>query len=264
MADIRLENITKRFDDFAIEKMNLEVKDKEFVVFLGPSGCGKTTTLRLIAGLEQADEGDIFIDDIRVNDLSPADRDITFVFQLYALYRHMTVYNNIAFPLKAVKVPKSEIDIKVKEVANILHIGHLLDRKPNKLGGGEMQRLVFELDRDRQVPLGQLRGEHVDDPARDLLQRLPGCQVESLHLGQRLAQRVFVDVSEVEETGAQVSPGDQLRLQGLVQLLWTQQSLGDQGFAQSLRHIVEYERVDPTRQSPPSKRARAGSPPPIR
>jgi len=143
MADIRLENITKRFDDFAIERMNLEVKDKEFVVFLGPSGCGKTTTLRLIAGLEWADEGDIFIDNLRVNDLSPADRDIAFVFQLYALYPHMTVYDNIAFPLKAVKVSTSEIDAKVKEVADRLHIGHLLNRKPNKLSGGEMQRVAL-------------------------------------------------------------------------------------------------------------------------
>ena len=143
MADIRLENVTKRFDDFAIEKMNLEVKDKEFVVFLGPSGCGKTTTLRLIAGLEWADEGDIFIDNLRVNDLSPADRDIAFVFQFYALYPHMTVYHNIAFPLKAVKVSTSGIDVKVKEVADRLHIGHLLNRKPNKLSGGEMQRVAL-------------------------------------------------------------------------------------------------------------------------
>jgi multiple sugar transport system ATP-binding protein len=144
MANIRLENITKRFGTFeAVKEMNLEVKDKEFVVFLGPSGCGKTTTLRLIAGLEQADEGSIFIDDVRVNNLSPSDRDIAFVFQFYALYPHKTVYDNIAFPLKAVKMPKSDIDVRVKEVANILHIGHLLDRKPNKLSGGEMQRVAL-------------------------------------------------------------------------------------------------------------------------
>jgi len=144
MANIRLENITKRFGTFeAVKEMNLEVKDKEFVVFLGPSGCGKTTTLRLIAGLEQADEGGIFIDDVRVNNLSPSDRDIAFVFQFYALYPHLTVYDNIAFPLKAVKMPKSDVDVKVKKVADILHIGHLLDRKPNKLSGGEMQRVAL-------------------------------------------------------------------------------------------------------------------------
>ena len=144
MADIRLENVTKRFGELeAVKEMNLEVKDKEFVVFLGPSGCGKTTTLRLIAGLEHADKGDIFIDDLRVNDLSPSDRDIAFVFQFYALYLHMTAYDNIAFPLKAVKMPKSDIDVRVKEVADVLRIGHLLDRKPNKLGGGEMQRVAL-------------------------------------------------------------------------------------------------------------------------
>jgi len=144
MADIRLENVTKRFDQLeAVKEMNLSVKDKEFVVFLGPSGCGKTTTLRLIAGLEQADEGDIFIDNVRVNDLFPSDRDIAFVFQFYALYPHMTVYENIVFPLKAVKMPKSDIDVKVKNVVEILHIGHLLDRKPNKLSGGEMQRVAL-------------------------------------------------------------------------------------------------------------------------
>lgn len=144
MADIRLANVTKRFDELeAVKEMNLEVKDKEFVVFLGPSGCGKTTTLRLIAGLEHADEGDIFIDDLRVNDLSPPDRDIAFVFQFYALYPHMTVYDNIAFPLKAVKMAKADVDVKVKNVADTLRIGHLLDRKPNKLSGGEMQRVAL-------------------------------------------------------------------------------------------------------------------------
>jgi len=144
MADIRLVNVTKRFGDVvAVKNMNLEVKDKEFTVFLGPSGCGKTTTLRSVAGLERPEEGDIFIDDVRVNDLRPADRDIAFVFQFYALYPHLTAYDNIAFPLKAVKVPRDEIDKQVKEVANILHIEHLLKRKPGKLSGGEQQRVAL-------------------------------------------------------------------------------------------------------------------------
>ena len=100
MAEIRLENVTKRFGDVvAVNDVNLEIYDQEFVVFLGPSGCGKTTTLRAIAGLEQPDEGNIFVDGARVNTLSPADRDIAFVFQFYALYPHLTVYDNIAFPL---------------------------------------------------------------------------------------------------------------------------------------------------------------------
>ena len=144
MANIKLENIVKRFGDFtAVKDFNLEVQDKEFVVFLGPSGCGKTTTLRLIAGLEHPEEGDIFIDGERVNDLSPADRDIAFVFQFYALYPHLTVYDNIAFPLKAVKVPKSEIDTQVKRVAEILQITGMLNRKPSLLSGGEMQRVAL-------------------------------------------------------------------------------------------------------------------------
>lgn len=144
MANIKLENIVKRFGDFvAVKDFNLEVEDKEFVVFLGPSGCGKTTTLRLIAGLENPEEGDIFIDGARVNDLSPADRDIAFVFQFYALYPHLSVYDNIAFPLKAVKVSKSEIEAQVKRVAEILQISDMLNRKPSVLSGGEMQRVAL-------------------------------------------------------------------------------------------------------------------------
>ena len=144
MAHIKLENIVKRYGDVvAVKDFNLEVEDKEFVVFLGPSGCGKTTTLRLIAGLENPEEGDIFIDGQRVNDLSPADRDIAFVFQFYALYPHLSVYDNIAFPLKAVKLSKTEIDAQVKRVAGILQIADILYRKPNVLSGGEMQRVAL-------------------------------------------------------------------------------------------------------------------------
>ena len=144
MANIKLENVVKRYGDVvAVKDFNLEIEDKEFVVFLGPSGCGKTTTLRLIAGLENPEEGDIFIDGERVNDLSPADRDIAFVFQFYALYPHLNVYDNIAFPLKAVKVSKPEIDTQVKRVAEILQISDMLNRKPSVLSGGEMQRVAL-------------------------------------------------------------------------------------------------------------------------
>ena len=144
MAHIKLENVIKRYGDVvAVKDFNLEIHDKEFVVFLGPSGCGKTTTLRLIAGLETPEEGDIFIDGQRVNDFSPADRDIAFVFQFYALYPHLNVYDNIAFPLKAVKVEKSEIDTQVKRVAEILQISDMLNRKPSVLSGGEMQRVAL-------------------------------------------------------------------------------------------------------------------------
>ncbi|MCG9129704.1 ABC transporter ATP-binding protein [Candidatus Poribacteria bacterium] len=144
MAEIRLENIVKRYGNVvAVKDFNLVVDDQEFVVFLGPSGCGKTTTLRIIAGLEHPEEGNILIDGQRVNDLSPADRDIAFVFQFYALYPHLSVYDNIAFPLKAVKVEKSEIDYQVKRVAEILQITEFLSRKPGVLSGGEMQRVAL-------------------------------------------------------------------------------------------------------------------------
>ena len=144
MADVRVENLTKRFGEVvAVNDLSLEVKNKEFMVFLGPSGCGKTTTLRSIAGLEKPDEGEIYIDDVLVNDYSPADRDVAFVFQFYALYPHMTVYNNMAFPLKAVKMSKSEIDERVMDVAKVLQIEALLSRTPEKLSGGEMQRVAL-------------------------------------------------------------------------------------------------------------------------
>jgi multiple sugar transport system ATP-binding protein len=144
MAHVQLNNITKRFDQLtAINDLSLEVRDREFVVFLGPSGCGKTTTLRSIAGLEHPEEGDILIDGKRVNNLSPADRDIAMVFQFYALYPHMSVYDNMAFPLRAVKMPKSELDQRVHDVARVLHVEHLLQRRPGKLSGGEMQRVAI-------------------------------------------------------------------------------------------------------------------------
>jgi multiple sugar transport system ATP-binding protein len=144
MAHVQLHNITKRYDSLtAINNLSLEVKDQEFVVFLGPSGCGKTTTLRSIAGLEHPEEGEILIDGKRVNNLSPADRDIAMVFQFYALYPHMTVYDNMAFPMRAVRTPKEEIDRRVRDVAKILHVEHLLQRRPAKLSGGEMQRVAI-------------------------------------------------------------------------------------------------------------------------
>ncbi|MEM1986497.1 MAG: ABC transporter ATP-binding protein [Nitrososphaeria archaeon] len=144
MARVLIKNLVKRFGStLAVNNLNLEIKDKEFVVLLGPSGCGKTTTLRCIAGLETPDSGEIYIGDTLVNDLPPKDRDIAMVFQSYALYPHMTVYDNIAFPLKIRKLPKSEIDKKVKEVAKLLQISELLDRKPKQLSGGQAQRVAL-------------------------------------------------------------------------------------------------------------------------
>lgn len=144
MARVLIKNLVKRFGKtIAVNNLNLKVKDGEFVVILGPSGCGKTTTLRCIAGLETPDEGEIWIGDTLVNHLSPKDRDIAMVFQTYALYPHMTIYDNLAFPLKMRKIAKQEIDVKVKKVAQMLGIRELLDRKPMQLSGGQQQRVAL-------------------------------------------------------------------------------------------------------------------------
>jgi len=145
MAKVVFEHVYKRFSGgvVAVSDMILEIKDKEFVVFVGPSGCGKTTSLRMIAGLEEISEGNIYIGDTCVNNVAPKDRDIAMVFQNYALYPHMDVYNNMAFGLKLRKFPKSEIDRRVKEAAKILGIENLLDRKPKALSGGQRQRVAL-------------------------------------------------------------------------------------------------------------------------
>lgn len=144
MAAIELRNITKSFEDvIAVNNLSLKIHDGEFLVFLGPSGCGKTTTLRSIAGLEHPEIGDILINGARTNHLSPADRDIAFVFQFYALYPHLTVFDNIAFPLKAVKLGQVEVHERVHEVAHLLQIDTLLERRPTHLSGGAMQRVAL-------------------------------------------------------------------------------------------------------------------------
>ncbi|MDH5267181.1 MAG: ABC transporter ATP-binding protein [Candidatus Bathyarchaeota archaeon] len=144
MARVSIKDLTKRFGNVvAVNKLDLEVRDKEFVVLLGPSGCGKTTALRCIAGLETPDEGEIYIGDRLVNDLDPKERDIAMVFQSYALYPHMKVFDNLAFPLENAKVPKDEIKNRVQEVAELLKIENLLNRKPKQLSGGQRQRVAL-------------------------------------------------------------------------------------------------------------------------
>jgi multiple sugar transport system ATP-binding protein len=145
MAEIVLDEVTKRFDDGteAVKKMNLDVPDGEFMILVGPSGCGKSTALRMIAGLEDITEGQLKIGDQVVNDVAPKDRDIAMVFQNYALYPHMSVRENMAFPLKLADVPDNEIDTKVKEAAQILDLGQLLDRRPANLSGGQRQRVAM-------------------------------------------------------------------------------------------------------------------------
>lgn len=145
MAGLKLKGIQKVYDNGfkAVQNFNLDIEDREFIVFVGPSGCGKSTTLRMIAGLEEISGGELYIGDRLVNDIAPKDRDIAMVFQNYALYPHMTVFDNMAFGLKLRKLPKEEIEKKVNEAAKILGIDHLLDRKPKALSGGQRQRVAM-------------------------------------------------------------------------------------------------------------------------
>ncbi len=145
MASLSLKGIGKRYPNGfeAVKDFNLEIEDQEFIIFVGPSGCGKSTTLRMIAGLEEITTGDLFIDGKRMNEVEPKDRDIAMVFQNYALYPHMTVFDNMAFGLKLRKVPKEEIEQKVLEAAKILDLEQLLDRRPKALSGGQRQRVAM-------------------------------------------------------------------------------------------------------------------------
>ncbi len=145
MAEVILKDITKVYDDVitAVHDMNLTIQDKEFVVLVGPSGCGKTTTLRMVAGLEDPTKGQIYIDGKFCNDVAPKDRDIAMVFQNYALYPHMTVYDNIAYGLKMKKLPRAEVDRRVRDVAEILELTEFLNRKPKHLSGGQRQRVAI-------------------------------------------------------------------------------------------------------------------------
>jgi len=146
MAGVRLSHIYKTYpgsQTHTVVDFDLEIKDKEFLVLVGPSGCGKSTTLRMIAGLEEITEGELYIGDRLVNDVAPKDRDIAMVFQSYALYPHMNVYQNMAFGLKLRKFKKADIDARVREAARILDIEHLLDRKPKALSGGQRQRVAL-------------------------------------------------------------------------------------------------------------------------
>ncbi|WP_462410598.1 ABC transporter ATP-binding protein [Neobacillus sp. Marseille-QA0830] len=184
MAELKLENIYKIYDGkvTAVDDFNLHVHDHEFIVFVGPSGCGKSTTLRMIAGLEEISKGDFYIDDKRVNDVAPKDRDIAMVFQNYALYPHMSVYDNMAFGLKLRKFPKAEIDQRVIEAAKILGLEPYLSRKPKALSGGQRQRVALgrAIVRDAKVFL-------MDEPLSNLdakLRMQMRAEISKLH--QRL------------------------------------------------------------------------------
>ena len=204
----------------AVQEFNLEIADKEFVVLVGPSGCGKSTTLRMIAGLEEISEGDLYVGDRRVNDVVPKDRDIAMVFQNYALYPHMTVYDNMAFALKLRKTPKAEIDRKVKEAAEILDITQYLGRKPKALSGGQRQRVAIgrAIVRDPAVML-------MDEPLSNLDAKLRNqMRAELIKLRERI-NTTFVYVTH-DQTEA-MTLGDRIVIMkdGFIQQIGTPQEV---------------------------------------
>lgn len=224
MATLTLKNIKKIYDKnvVAVHDFNLEIADKEFIVLVGPSGCGKSTTLRMIAGLEDISDGDLFIGDKRVNDVEPKDRDIAMVFQNYALYPHMTVYENMAFALKLRKTPKDEIDRKVKEAAEILDITSYLERKPKALSGGQRQRVAIgrAIVREPQVFL-------MDEPLSNLDAKLRNqMRAEIIKLRQRI-DTTFVYVTH-DQTEA-MTLGDRIVIMkdGFIQQIGTPQDVFD-------------------------------------
>ena len=184
MATVTYEHVTKKFGDVsAVKDLNLQVRDEEFLVLVGPSGCGKTTALRMLAGLEEQTSGDILIGERRVNDVAPKDRDIAMVFQNYALYPHMSVYDNIAFGLKLRGVDRKEIERRVNEVAEMLSIGQLLKRKPKELSGGQRQRVAVgrAIAREPAVFL-------MDEPLSNLDAKL---RIQTRAMLQKLHQRLL-------------------------------------------------------------------------
>src|SRR5213594_3342335 len=196
MASVTYEHVYKRYPgNTVITDMNAQIKDKEFVVLVGPSGSGKSTALRMLAGLEEISDGMIYIGDRLVNDVAPKDRDIAMVFQSYALYPHMSVYDNLAFGLKLRKTPKKEIDRRVHEAAEILGIGTLLNRKPKQLSGGQRQRVALgrAIVREPKVFL-------MDEPLSNLDAKLRvQTRAEILQLHQRVkTTTIYVTHDQVE------------------------------------------------------------------
>ncbi len=222
MASLSLRNICKIYDNKvkAVDDFNLEIKDKEFVVFVGPSGCGKSTTLRMIAGLEEISSGELYIDDRLVNSVAPKDRDIAMVFQNYALYPHMSVYDNMAFALKLRKRPRKEIDEKVREAAEILGITEYLSRKPKALSGGQRQRVAIgrAIVREPKVFL-------MDEPLSNLDAKLRNqMRAEIIKLRQRI-DTTFIYVTH-DQTEA-MTLGDRIVIMkdGLIQQIGTPQEV---------------------------------------
>ncbi len=221
MATVTFDHVTKAFGDVvAVNDLSLQVRDEEFLVLVGPSGCGKTTALRMLAGLEEQTSGDIFIGERLVNDVAPKDRDIAMVFQNYALYPHMSVYDNIAFGLKLRGTAKAEIDRRVKEVGEMLAIGELMKRKPKELSGGQRQRVAVgrAIAREPAVFL-------MDEPLSNLDAKL---RIQTRAMLQKLHQRIrrttiYVTHDQVEA----MTMGDRIAVmnEGVLQQLDTPENL---------------------------------------
>ena len=224
MAGLSLRHIYKKYPGgvTAVSAFCLEVEDKEFIIFVGPSGCGKSTTLRMIAGLEEITEGELYIGDRLVNDIAPKDRDIAMVFQNYALYPHMSVYENMAFGLKLRKVPKTEIKRRVEEAARILDISHLLERKPKALSGGQKQRVA--LGRAiRRNPLDFL----LDEPLSNLDAKLRASMRTELTKLHKSVGTTFVYVTHDQVEAMTMATRIVVMKDGLIQQVDTPQNLYD-------------------------------------
>ncbi len=224
MASLSLRHIFKKYPGgvTAVSDFNLEIKDKEFIVLVGPSGCGKSTTLRMIAGLEEITEGELFIGDRLVNDVAPKDRNIAMVFQNYALYPHMTVSENMAFGLKLNKTPKDEIKRRVEEAARILDITHLLDRKPKALSGGQKQRVALgrAIVRNPMVFL-------LDEPLSNLDAKLRATMRTELTKLHNRVQTTFIYVTHDQVEAMTMATRIVVMKDGLIQQVDTPQNLYD-------------------------------------
>ena len=224
MASLSLRHIYKKYPGgvTAVSDFNLEVKDKEFLVLVGPSGCGKTTTLRMIAGLEEITEGELFIGDRLVNDVAPKDREIAMVFQNYALYPHMSVFENMSFGLKLNKVPKEKIKRLVEEAARILDITHLLDRKPKALSGGQKQRVALgrAIVREPKVFL-------LDEPLSNLDAKLRAAMRTELTKLHKRVGTTFVYVTHDQVEAMTMATRIVVMKDGLIQQVDTPQRLYD-------------------------------------
>jgi len=223
MAAVRLESVSKRFGkNVVVEAITMEIPDREFLVLVGPSGCGKTTTLRMIAGLETVSDGKIYIGERVVNDVEPRDRNIAMVFQNYALYPHMNVYDNMAFSLQLRGMPRAEVDKRVKTAAEVLGIGHLLERKPKEMSGGQRQRAALgrAMVRDPDVFL-------MDEPLSNLDAKLRvQMRVELVQLHRRVnTTTVYVTHDQIEA----MTMGDRIVVmnEGAVQQIATPKELYD-------------------------------------